>query len=191
MAEVSDLPDLVESARLGDVRAFEALVVRFGPAVRAMCLLRAADPEWADDLSQQVFLTAWRRMSELRPHSNFWAWLESIARNHLLNEWRRIQRERGFKQRYTVAWLAQQESIAETEQPGDLLARTGALNACLEQLPEHLRKMVSMRYAEGCTSDQIADELGGSADSVRQTLVRLRDKLRDCIEQRRQGTQLS
>ncbi|MCZ7644661.1 MAG: sigma-70 family RNA polymerase sigma factor [Planctomycetota bacterium] len=191
MAKVVDLPELVESARQGDVKSFEELVVRFSPAVRAMCLMRASDPEWADDLSQQIFLTAWRRLAELRPQSNFWAWLEAIARNHLLNEWRRVQRERGFKQRYTVAWLARQDREAVQDEPDELASHTQHLKMCLDQLPEHLRKIVSMRYAEGSTSDRIAEEMGGSADSIRQTLVRLRDKLRDCVERRRQGARYS
>ena len=185
MAKPSELSELVERARKKDEDAFGELVRRFSPAVRSICLLRAADPQRADDISQQVFLTAWKRLPDLAPQSVFWPWLESITRNHLLNEWRRTQRERGFKQRYTVAWLALQETADEQQEAAeDQAAQVVALRYCLENLPSNLRTLVKMRYEDCHSSEKIAVQMGRSADSVRQGFVRLREKLRECIEQR-------
>jgi len=181
----AQIAQLLKLARRGDADAFGELVVRFGPAVRATCLMRAADPHRADDLSQQVFLTAWRRLADLRDDAQFWPWLEAITRNHLLNEWRRVQRERGLKQRYAVAWLAANES----ELPGPAAAEEIAqevetLRDCVNRLPENLQRLVQLRYHEGQTSQQIAVELGRSPDAVRQILLRVRDRLRECIERK-------
>lgn len=175
----------VEKARHGDPEAFGALVNRFAGAVRSLCLLRSADPIRADDIAQQVFLTAWEKMPELRAGAPFWPWLERITRNHLLNEWRRVQRERGLKQRYTVAWLAKHEcNDDQAEESEELLAQVNTLRQCLEQIPPNMRMMVKMRYEEDHTSDEIAAAMGRSADSVRQTLLRLREKLRECMQRR-------
>lgn len=185
MPEDSDLPGLIQRARQGDMEAFGELVKRFGAAVRAMCLLRAPDSERADDISQQVFLTAWQRLPSMNAGLVFWPWLEGITRNHLFNEWRRVQRERGFRQRYTVAWLAEQETgESAAEDAETLLRQMESLRSCLDGLPANLRQMVKLRYDEGCSSEKIATQLGRSADAVRQTFVRLREKLRGCIEQR-------
>jgi RNA polymerase sigma-70 factor, ECF subfamily len=176
---------LVSLARKGDEVAFSELVVRFSAAVRALCALRAADPGRADDLAQQVFLTAWKRLQELDNDVPFWPWLESITRNHLLNEWRRVQRERGLKQRYTQAWLARMEAEEYGEQESDQIElQVECLRECMQQLPEKMKELVRMRYEENCSSEQIASRMGRSSDAVRQTLVRLRDKLRDCVERR-------
>ena len=70
---------LVERAREGDTDAFGALVEKYSPGVRALCLLRVPDPDRADDISQQVFLTAWKRMPELRPGSAWWPLQPSIG----------------------------------------------------------------------------------------------------------------
>ena len=188
MAEETDLLALVGRARLGDTEAFGILVVRFGAAVRAHCLLRAADPSRADDLAQQVFLTAWKRLPSLQSDVAFWPWLEAITRHHLMNEWRRLQRERGLKARYTVAWLAQSEAEESLPEDAEELAlRVESLRGCLGQLPPAVRNLVKLRYDENRSSQEIGASLGRSAESVRQALVRVREKLRECVERRMAG----
>jgi RNA polymerase sigma-70 factor, ECF subfamily len=181
----SQLDELVQRARGGDAAAFGELVTRFSVAVRGMCLLRAADPNRADDLAQQVFLTAWEKRSDLLPGAHFWPWLETITRNHLLNEWRRVHRERGMRQRYTTEWLIKQHSAAVSEgkavQAGSMV---DALYSCLDGLPANLRKMVTLRYFENQSAPQIASQMGQSPDGVRQTFVRVRDQLRQCMERK-------
>jgi len=180
-----ELRGLILRARAGDTDAFGVLVTRFSAAVRSLCLLRAADPSRADDIAQQVFLTAWRRLPDLVEENAFWPWLEAITRNHLLNEWRRVQHERGLKARYTVAWLALAEAEEQTpEEAEDLERRVASLRSCLEGLPPELQKLVKLRYDENQSSQQISAALGRSADAVRQTFVRVREKLRECIERR-------
>lgn len=176
---------LVLRARGGDAEAFGQLVTRFGAAVRGLCLMRAADPDRADDIAQQVFLTAWRRLPDLEGQAPFWPWLEAITRNHLLNEWRRVQREKGLKQRYTMAWLAQNEADDPAgEEAQEVAQQVEVLRECLETLPERLQELVKLRYEKGYTSEKIATLLGRSSDAVRQTFVRVRDKLRECVERK-------
>jgi RNA polymerase sigma-70 factor (ECF subfamily) len=185
MADDRDLKTLVSLARKGDTDAYGTLVSRFSAAVRAQCLLRAADPARADDIAQQVFLTAWRRLPDLSEDGAFWPWLDSITRRHLLNEWRRVQRERGLRQRYTLQWLSKQETEdSSADSASELAGRVDSLRLCLDKLPPELRKLVKLRYDENCTSQTIGKLMGRSADSVRQTFVRVREKLRECIERR-------
>ncbi|MBI3832235.1 MAG: sigma-70 family RNA polymerase sigma factor [Planctomycetes bacterium] len=183
MSELSISADeLIEKAHAGDMDAFAEIVRRYSPAVRAMCVMRAGDPHRADDISQQVFLTVWRRFREFTPGTSFWAWLETITRNHIYNEWRRIRRERGFRQRYTVAWLADNENELPEPDPELLECRLGLLRQCLEKLPTRLKEMIRLRYDECRSSDEMAEAFGNSSDSIRQTLLRVRERLRTCVE---------
>ena len=185
MADERDLKTLVGLARGGDTDAYGTLVSRFSAAVRSSCLLRAADPSRADDIAQQVFLTAWRRLPDLSEDGAFWPWLDAITRRHLMNEWRRVQRERGLRQRYAMQWLTTKDADDTAEQDaGELEVRVESLRMCLDKLPENLRKIVKMRYDDNCTSQTIGRMTGRSADSIRQTFVRVREKLRECIERR-------
>lgn len=180
-----ELNALVRSARDGDADAFGKLVTSFGAAVRGLCLMRAADPDRADDIAQQVFLTAWKRLPDLEGQAPFWPWLEAITRNHLLNEWRRVQREKGLKQRYTVAWIAQNEADDPAGEDAQKVAQqVEVLRECVGTLPTRLQELVTLRYEKGYTSEKIASLLGRSSDAVRQTFVRVRDKLRECVERK-------
>lgn len=183
---MEEIKPLVERARKGDTEAFGELVVRFSPGVRAHCLMHAPDPGGADDLAQQVFLTAWNRLPTLKDDELFWPWLKSIGRNILTNEWRRITRERNFKRGYTVNWLAERgvEGMASDEPPEWSAARVERLRDCIESLPEHFRRIVRLYYDEKKTSAEIGRELQRSSDAVRQALVTLREKLRQCIERK-------
>jgi len=185
---MEELSALVRLARTGDSNAFGELVTRFSAAVRGLCLMRAADPARADDIAQQVFLTAWKRLPDLHDEAPFWPWVEAITRNHLLNEWRRVQRERGLKQRYTVAWLAQNETEDAAGNAEILAQKVDVLRECVGTLPEKLQQLVAMRYDDGYSSEQIASLLGRTSDAVRQTFVRVREKLRECVE-RKLGSQ--
>ncbi len=176
---------LIEQARSGDTAAFGKLVQKYGVAVRTMCLLRTPDPERADDISQQVFVTAWKKLKDLGPNAKWWPWLEAIAKNQLRNEWRRVKREKRFKQQFTLAWLAEKDAD-ETglEHPGQLSSHLDSLKRCIEELPPHLQNLVKLRYEDGSSSGRIGQVLGRKAEAIRQLLVRLRGKLRGCVEQR-------
>ncbi|MBI3830156.1 MAG: sigma-70 family RNA polymerase sigma factor [Planctomycetes bacterium] len=183
---MDDLKASIEKARKGDAEAFGTLVERFSPAVRALCLMHSSDPGGADDIAQQVFLTAWNRLPTLQDDMHFWAWLKSIARNHLQNDWRRVSRERAFKQRYAVNWLAERtlESVEADDAPELLVTRMESLRGCIDALPEHFKKLIKLYYEEKRTSKEIGAELERSSDAVRQALVAMREKLRLCVERK-------
>lgn len=183
---MDDLRAIIEKARKGDAEAFGTLVERFSPAVRALCLMHSSDPGGADDIAQQVFLTAWNRLPTLQDDTHFWAWLKSIARNHLQNDWRRVSRERAFKQRYAVNWLAERsfDGVDENEAPEVLVSRLESLRGCIDSLPDHFKKLIKLYYEEKRTSKEIGAVLDRSSDAVRQALVAMREKLRQCVERK-------
>jgi len=183
---MNELTDAIRKARSGDEAAFGELVVRFSPAVRATCLMSTPDPDAADDLAQQIFLTAWNRLPTLLDEELFWPWLKSITRYHLLNEWRRLSRERTFKRHYTVNWLAEHAlDVPDLDVTPDMTAsRLECLRGCIDNLPEDLREIVRLTYEEKCTSDEIGKRVKRSSDAVRQSLVRIRERLKLCIERK-------
>ena len=59
-----------------------------------------------------------------------------------------------------------------------------ALHACLETLPDHGRNLLRLRYEEDLDSDAIGSQLGREGNAVRQSLFRLREILRNCLDGR-------
>jgi DNA-directed RNA polymerase specialized sigma24 family protein len=80
--------ELVRSALAGDQGAFSRLYERYGRMVHGLLLARVAKEE-VDDLVQDVFLAAWRRLGDLRDPAAFGGWIATIARNRATDFQRR------------------------------------------------------------------------------------------------------
>jgi RNA polymerase sigma-70 factor (ECF subfamily) len=76
---------LVEAARDGDPRAFDALVRRYRPRIFALALHLTGSRSEADDITQDAFLRAYRNLGRFQGRSEFFTWLYRIALNRALN----------------------------------------------------------------------------------------------------------
>lgn len=128
------------------------------------------DEQTANDLTQEVFLRAWRQFAKLRGYERPEAWLFHVATNLALNE-RRHQRIAG-----PAATLQGQERAS-----GDhaaQLADRAALRAALEGLPARQRAALILREIYGYSCDEIASMLDVSRAAAKMTLSRARERLR-------------
>jgi len=152
----------------GDEDAFRALYERYAPMVHAVLLSRAPRGE-ADDLMQDVFLSAWRALHQLRPGGHAGAWLAAIARNA-------AHHGRGRAQRLAHAPLAHDPPDPRGGRDGRSAgaAADGRLDvlSILLTLPEAYRETLTMRLVEGMTGPEIAEATGLTAGSVRVNLSR-------------------
>lgn len=168
MSESQNPIDLIAAARRGDRAAFGALYELFGRMVHGVLLARVA-PADADDLVQEVFLTAMRQLGKLREPEKFGGWLATIARNRSHDFLRRNSR---------AADLPDEISVRETASSD---AEAAAALRAIRELPEAYRETLMLRLVEGMTGPEIAERTGLTADSVRVNLHRgmklLREKL--------------
>src|SRR4026208_302322 len=84
--------ELVHAARRGDKRAFVEIVARHQAMVCGVALGILADFAASEDAGQEAFLTAWRKLHELREPERLRAWLAQIARNAALGQLRRARK---------------------------------------------------------------------------------------------------
>ena len=127
----------------------------------------------AEDLSQEVFLNAYRAIDRFRGDSSFHTWLRRIMVNSFLSHKRR---------------KVLPQSADVTEGPGFAIAgsdRTAYNNVMvqqilrrLEEVPARQRLMFVMKHQEGLTCEEIAEYFGTSVGTVKKTLFRVVDKLR-------------
>jgi RNA polymerase sigma-70 factor (ECF subfamily) len=155
---------LVSAARGGDREAFGRLYERFARMVHGILLARVPRGD-AEDLVQDVFLTALRRLHALRDIAAFPGWLAVIARNRASDHRRRAQET--------------------AELPEDLAARDSpdtealAVLAVIKTLPEAYRETLILRLVEGMSGDEIAARAGLTPASVRVNLHRGMKQLRE------------
>lgn len=165
--EDDELALLVTAARDGDRGAFDEVYRRTARGVHGLLLARVP-PREADDLVQEVFLTAWRRLDALREPAAFTGWIATIAR-HAAADWHRAPARR-----------------TEGEPPDDTRAAPGAAPspealaalAALGKLPDAYRETLLLRLVEGLSGPEIARVTGLTPDSVRVNLSRGMKRLR-------------
>ena len=88
-AEHDEDRDLVARVRAGDERAFESLFVRYQPRIAAFVRSRLRDHGRAEDITQEVFISALRRLRETDTEIAFKPWIYEIAKNACIDAWRR------------------------------------------------------------------------------------------------------
>lgn len=142
----------VRAAAAGDAEAFERLYLRHEDHLRRMFVALVRDPFLAEELVQDTFVTAWRKLSTLRHATAIGGWLRRIGTN-LLHDRHRAER---------TDLVHQARSVEATEIRGRE-ARTAEridLERCIEALPARYRKPFVMHHVEGYTHAEIARALG-------------------------------
>jgi RNA polymerase sigma-70 factor (ECF subfamily) len=182
-----DEASLATRSRQGDAMAFAKLVALHQGRVRAYIGGSIRRPDVVDDLAQEVFLSGFRSLGTYKGESSFGVWLLGIARHkvltHLHREVRRLSHESD-----TVESVLTPFRVELVESENMLLARReheiSALRRCLDGLPEDAAGLIARRYFEASDISTIARDLGKRAGAIRMTLLRLRQALRSCVEQR-------
>jgi RNA polymerase sigma-70 factor (ECF subfamily) len=133
-----------------------------------------------DDLAQDVYVEFYRGMNRVPDNVPVKAWLKGIARNLAMSWFRKNKREDGHLRAKMAETLDRVESMW-SELISD--SRTfGALDGCLEEMPEEHRALVRMRYEQAFSCESIAERANKSTRAIYMKLHRLRHALRDCVE---------
>lgn len=169
-SETSEDATLVSAARDGDRAAFGRLYDRYARMVHGLLLAKVPLAE-VDDLVQDVFMMALRRLSTLRDIGSFGAWLAAIARNRANDYHRRSSPEE------QVSEDTPDESIESGNTSGDHEGPAAILDT-VKTLPAAYRETLILRLVEGMTGPEIAARTGMTHGSVRVNLHRGMQQLR-------------
>jgi RNA polymerase sigma-70 factor, ECF subfamily len=164
--EIAEEDSLIEAAALGDRGAFGELYVRYSRMIHGILLARVP-PGDAEDLVQDVFISAMRQLRGLRTAAAFRGWLAAIARN------RAIDYHRDARHRVPL-----EDNTADTRETGN---DAFTILAVIKRLPEAYRETLILRLVEGMTGPEIAHRTGLTPDSVRVNLCRGMKLLRDLL----------
>ena len=135
-----------------------------------------------DDIAQEVFVTAYAKLSEYEPGSDFIAWLKAIARNLALNERRRWFRHARFRDRFEAEMETSLDSFVTSfadRYEGNVLE---ALRECLQRLEEPARRITNDFYFHDLSSEEIARRLERKGSWVRLILFRARAAIAACLQ---------
>jgi len=166
---------LVEAARAGDLVAFERLYRENERRVFALCLRLCSDATLAEELTQDVFVRAWKKLDTFRGESAFSSWLYPIAVNTALSERRARQRR--------LARIVPTEDPTVFERPAAPPAPEAGfdIEKAMARLPPGARSVFVLHDVEGRTHGEIATLLGLAPGTSKAQLHRARRLLREAL----------
>lgn len=181
---MDNLDAALQRAQAGDPDAYGIVVAAHQARLRAFIAGYVPQAAWVDDLAQQSFVSAYRSLASFRVGTDFYAWLRQIAYNHLRAELERTNRRRrletGYLQEVAAAELSRQ--LERADRDDDAL---DALRDCVSRLPETSLHIVRRHYGDGAPLAEIAGSLGRPPGSLKVTLFKIRERLRECIQKKR------
>ena len=168
-------PSLIEAAREGDARAFEALLKRHEARVFRVLRLLGVPASDRDDVAQNVFLRIFRGLDGFKAGRPFSSWVYKIASNAAL-DWRGQSDQR---RREEAPWDdTLDETVKAPPAEGAALELANRLEAALETLSDRERAVFVLIEMEGIDRADAARALGISGITVRRHLGLAKERLR-------------
>ena len=179
---------LMLRVRNGDREAFNQLTVRHSPRVQWLITYLMGSDAQSEDLTQEVFLRAYRARHSYVPTSKFTTWLITIAKNVVAN----ARRSHATRRERTVGTVGDtQSNLLEhlnrdvaSETPHDALVREEGrrvVHAAVAQLADRQRSAVMMFHFDGMSYAAIGEAMSASQEAVKSLLHRARANLRGCL----------
>lgn len=165
----------VRLAADGDHAAFERLYREHVGRIHALCI-RMVDEEVADDLTQEVFIRAWRKLETFKGDSRFGTWLHRLAINHILSR-RETLRRRQSHRAFGEGILARMAAPVRRSS-----GHAMDLERAIGELPERARDVFVLYDVEGYSHDEIAQALGVSVGTSKSQLHRARMLMRKQLD---------
>ncbi|MEM9369281.1 MAG: sigma-70 family RNA polymerase sigma factor [Planctomycetota bacterium] len=146
--------------------------------------IRSMGLDWVavDDVMQTVSLVMWRKWREFEPESSFLQWARVIARFEVLKYRRSRARDRHVFREDVMDLLASAATELSASSPEN--EYRDALHQCLQSLPERSGRLIRAAYTDDRSIKDVAEEVGQSAAALYKALNRIREKLRQCIQNR-------
>ena len=174
---------LVEQSRGGDREAFARIVRQYQGMVSAATLNVVGNYAQSEDLAQETFLTAWKKLPELREPEKLASWLYGIARRVALRWIEKQQRDPLRKTAELDAeTLTDQQVQLEAEERQHREQSLALVWAMVKELPETLREPLLLYYRYSKSVADIAASLALTEETVRQRLSRGRKMLKAEVE---------
>ena len=177
---------LVERVKLGDVKAFEMLVVKYQRRIERLIGRMVRDVDLVPDIAQETFIRAYRAMPKFRGESAFYTWLYRIAVNTAKKALMELKRDPLITESARASRDDDDETsrveneLSDGETPEAVLASkqiAAAVNFAIEALSDDLRQAITLREIEGLSYEEIADLMNCPIGTVRSRIFRAREAI--------------
>ena len=173
---------LIRSTLSGDDMAFSELVYKYQKSVHALAWRKIGDFQIAEEIAQDTFLQAYKKLTTLKNPTQFAGWLYVIAAN-LCTDWKRKKRKKPIMKSLevdtsgTLDKTSYEMYLDEQREKKAAEHRQELVKNLLDKLPESERTVVTLHYLGEMTSEAISEFLGVSVNTIKSRLRRARKRL--------------
>ncbi len=175
MTDKTDKPDpdfdIVTDAQKGSGVAQTKLYERYIREIYAFCYRNVGNVQEAEDLTQEIFISAFGSLKQFRFNSRFRTWLYQVARHHIMDYWRRAYKTKNVSIDLFLNMdvLSEEMKLAEdVEQDGqDQLVKQDKVEGILKLLPENYRKVLECRFLLNYTLKETAREMDKTENNIK------------------------
>ena len=176
--EASSDESLLARYREGDGKAFEILYTRHRQSLYRYLLGLSGKPELADEVFQETWLSLIRSASQPQGRATFRTWLFQIARNRLIDHWRKHGARQPLYDSYDEQTHAVSDDASDPEQLLNLSRDSERLESALQSLPADQREVFLLRAYSDLDLPQIATLTETPLETVKSRLRYAQQKLR-------------
>jgi RNA polymerase sigma-70 factor, ECF subfamily len=183
--ELSEITDeaLFVALKNGEAEALSILFHRHGRLVYGLALKILANSQEAEDLTQEIFLTLWRKASTNPDCRFFVRYLVTITRSRAIDKLRARTRQLKFVEKWGQIMTDDTTAEPTPVEQASFAERSQRINHALHQLPLKQRQVIELAYNQGLSQSEIAKKLdiplGTVKTSTRQGLLKLKQILLD------------
>jgi RNA polymerase sigma-70 factor (ECF subfamily) len=179
MTEFINETSLIKHAIAGDANAFAELVKTHQLFLYNLALRAVSHPQEAQDVTQETFIRAWKGLKNFRGESSFRTWLYRILMNLCYDRYPRLQREKN-----TISLEEEEKEIpvdSFLEQFSDQTELTTFIQQQLKTLPEVQRLVLSLRFQQDLSYQEISEIMDMPIGTVKTTIFRAKAQLKENI----------
>src|SRR5919197_2627764 len=166
---LADEPQLVRQAKTGNSEAFGQLYDAYLERIYRFVYFRVEDQQTAEDITSQVFLKAWSNLDRFSfSRTPYLAWLYTIAHNAVIDHYR----TRKVTTALDDVQLSQPDHSEVVESDIDLSVEMQSVKAALRTLTDDQQKVLTLKFIEGMSNNEIARHLGKREGAIRALQMR-------------------
>ncbi|KPL02849.1 MAG: hypothetical protein AMJ90_04680 [candidate division Zixibacteria bacterium SM23_73_2] len=173
---------LVKSFKDGDQKAFNQLICKYKKEVFRLILKMIRNTEDSKDLSQEVFVKAYRKLKDFREESSFKTWLFRIAINSCINH-NRKKKLRSFVSFFEIAKPLTSKDSPLKEMEKSKIQKD--IDQAILKLPEKQRQVFVLRHYQNLSHSQIAEITGKTEGAVKSNYFQAVKKLKKYLSEYR------
>lgn len=176
--EQSDISrDIIERSKRGNRQAQYELYRMYSKAMFNICYRFMNDREEAEDMLQEAFTEAFRRLDGFRHESTFGAWLKRIVVNRCINEIKRKKAQLEFFE--DMSPFEEEEDHKEENEPG---LSVDKIRKAMEELPKGSRMIFSLYLLEGYDHQEISEILNISESNSKTQYMRAKQRIKEILK---------